>query len=319
MLHNFSAGTRTANVANAVDDAELTEAAKSAADAARIVNAMSVDVEDYYQVSAFAKHVAPNQWDTFEGRVEQSTQRTLALFADHGVKATFFTLGWVAKRYPSLVRTIVAEGHELASHGMQHVRVHEQTPAVFRADIGESKRLLEDVGGCAVRGYRAASFSITEQTRWAFDVLAEEGYAYSSSVYPIRHDHYGIPGAPRFAYRPGTQDLVEVPVSTVAVFGQALPCGGGGYFRLLPYRLSRWAIRRVNRRDGRPCIFYFHPWEIDPEQPRMQGLTLRTRFRHYTNLSRMERRLAAVLKEFEWGRMDRIFLTHPVHPRPEMQ
>jgi polysaccharide deacetylase family protein (PEP-CTERM system associated) len=240
--------------------------------------------------------------------VEESTQRILALFDEHRARATFFTLGCVAERYPGLVRAIVAEGHELASHGMRHVRVHEQTPAAFRADIGRSKRLLEDVGGCAIRGYRAASFSITEQTDWAFDALTEEGYAYSSSVYPIRHDHYGIRGAPRFAYRPGTEGVLEVPISTVAVFGQNLPCGGGGYFRLLPYRLSRWGMRRVNRHDRQPCIFYFHPWEIDVEQPRIEGLPFKTRFRHYTNLARMERRLRAALTEFAWDRMDHIFL-----------
>lgn len=308
MLENFSTVDRTDRVGPEVREAVLPASPETMPGATRVVNAMSVDVEDYYQVSAFAGHISPDQWDAIPGRVEQSTQRTLALFADHDVKATFFTLGWVAARYPSLVRTILAEGHELASHGMQHVRVHEQTPEVFRADIRESKRLLEDTGGCAVRGYRAASFSITERTQWAFDALAEEGYAYSSSVYPIRHDHYGIPGAPRFAYQPGADGLVEVPISTVSVFGQTLPCGGGGYFRLLPYGLSRWAMRRVNQRDRKPCIFYFHPWEIDAEQPRLEGLTFKTRFRHYTNLSRMERRLGMVLSEFEWDRMDHIFL-----------
>lgn len=308
MLGNFSTVDRTDRVGPEAREAALPASPETTPGATRVVNAMSVDVEDYYQVSAFAGRISPDQWDAIPGRVEQSTQRTLALFADHDVKATFFTLGWVAERYPSLVRTILGEGHELASHGMQHVRVHEQTPEVFRADIRKSKRLLEDTGGCAVRGYRAASFSITERTQWAFDALAEEGYAYSSSVYPIRHDHYGIPGAPRFAYHPGADGLVEVPISTVSVFGQTLPCGGGGYFRLLPYGLSRWAMRRVNQRDRKPCIFYFHPWEIDAEQPRLEGLTFKTRFRHYTNLSRMERRLGVVLSEFKWDRMDHIFL-----------
>jgi polysaccharide deacetylase family protein (PEP-CTERM system associated) len=283
------------------------DSAKTAADRA-IVNAMSVDVEDYFQVSAFAGTVSRADWDRFDCRVERNTDAVLAMFADHGARATFFTLGWVAQRCPALVRRIVEQGHELASHGDAHFRVSDQSPDEFREDVRRTKRLLEDTGGVAVTGYRAASFSIGDKTPWAFEVLAEEGHTYSSSVYPIRHDHYGMPDAPRFSYRPDpAQGLVEVPITTVNVFGRNLPSGGGGYFRLLPYAVSRWAIRRVNNTDRKPAIFYFHPWEVDPGQPRMSPISARTRFRHYTNLGRMEPRLRMALDEFAWDRMDRVF------------
>lgn len=273
-----------------------------------IVNAMSVDVEDYFQVSAFANHVSRDDWDSFDCRVERNTDAVLSMFADHDAKATFFTLGWVAERYPSLIHRIVEQGHELASHGHAHFRVYEQTPEEFRADVRQTKKLLEDTGGVAVTGYRAASFSIGHNTPWAFEVLAEEGHTYSSSVYPIRHDHYGVPDAPRFVYRPETtENLHEVPITTVNMFGRNFPSGGGGYFRLLPYAISRWAINRVNSKDARPAIFYFHPWEIDPGQPRFANTGARTRFRHYTNLSSMERRLRRALSDFSWDRMDRVF------------
>ena len=274
-----------------------------------ISNAMTVDVEDYYQVSAFNSTVPRDSWGDYPSRVERNVDAILQMFADHGAKATFFTLGWVAKRHPELVQRVVAGGHEVASHGFNHVRVHEQSPGAFREDVRRTKAILEDISGTSVVGYRAASFSITKQTEWAFEILEAEGYTYSSSVYPIRHDHYGIPDAPRFAYRPArAARLIEIPVSTVAVFGRNLPCGGGGYFRLLPYAASRWAIRRVNRRDRQPSIFYFHPWEIDPEQPRLGGVSLKTRFRHYTNLRLMERKLRGALTDFTWDRMDRVFL-----------
>ncbi len=278
--------------------------------AARRPNAMSVDVEDYFQVSAFAGHIDRNDWDSLPCRVERNTDAILRLFAEHGVHATFFMLGWVAERYPALVRRIADSGHEVASHGFEHVRVGDQKPAGFRDDVRRTKRLLEDVAGRQVRGFRAASFSIAADTLWAYEVLAEEGYAYSSSVYPIRHDHYGSPEAPRFANRPrGGGGLWEIPITSLAFFGHNLPCGGGGYFRLLPYRLSRWAMRRVNRIERQPCVFFFHPWEIDPGQPRQRGLSLKTRVRHYTNLGRMERRLRAVLTDFAWDRIDRVFLS----------
>ena len=275
---------------------------------ARIANAMTVDVEDYFQVLALAGHVDRDDWEAYPSRVERSTDAVLRIFEAHKIHATFFMLGWVAERYPKLVGRIVAGGHELASHGLAHVRVHEQTPAQFRDDIRRTKRLLEDVGSVRVLGYRAASFSIGDRTPWAHEVLGEEGYAYSSSIYPIRHDFYGSPDAPRFAHRPRQgPGILEIPVTTVALLGQKLPCGGGGYFRLLPYGLSRWALRRVNRADGQPCVFYFHPWEIDPDQPRFTGVSVKTRVRHYVNLGRMEARLRAVLADFAWDRMDRVF------------
>ena len=272
-------------------------------------NAMSVDVEDYFQVSAFAGRISRGSWDDRPLRVERNVDRLLALFADHDAKATFFTLGWVAQRLPQLVRRIVESGHELASHGFEHVKVHDQTRSQFQADIGRTKAILEDIGGVPVLGYRAASFSIDARTPWAFEALAAEGYRYSSSIYPIRHDHYGMPKAPRFPFVPeGGDGLLELPVTTTRFGGQNLPCGGGGYFRLLPYQLSRWGMRRVNRREGRACMFYFHPWEIDAEQPVLEGLPLKTRFRHYTNLKWMEKRLRRVLTDFEWDRIDRVFL-----------
>jgi polysaccharide deacetylase family protein (PEP-CTERM system associated) len=275
---------------------------------ARIANAMTCDVEDYFQVQAFAGHIARDSWDAMAPRVERNTGRVLDLFARHGVHATFFTLGWVAERYKGLIRRIVAEGHELASHGMEHRPVYSQSPDEFRADIRRTKAMLEDAGGVAVTGYRAASFSITANTFWAFDVLAEEGYRYSSSIYPVHHDLYGIPDAPRFAFRPKEGKLLEVPMSTVAMFGRNLPCSGGGYFRLLPYAVSRWGFRQVNARDKKPAIFYFHPWEIDPDQPRQHDAPLKSRFRHYLNLHRMEKRLGRLLRDFAWDRMDRIYL-----------
>ncbi len=270
-------------------------------------NAMSVDVEDYFQVQAMAGRIDRAVWETMPRRVERNTDRVLQMFADHGVHATFFTLGWVAERHPELVRRIVDAGHELASHGYGHVRADAQDEPEFRADIRRAKQLLEDIGGVAVRGYRAASFSIGEGNLWAFRALADEGYTYSSSVYPVRHDIYGMPAAPRFAFRPRDGgSLVELPISTTIVGGRNLPCGGGGYFRLLPYGLSRRMIERVNRTDRQPCNFYFHPWEIDPGQPRQGGLAWRTRFRHYTNLRVMEAKLRRLLRDFAWDRIDRV-------------
>lgn len=275
-----------------------------------IVNAMTVDVEDYFQVSAFEPHITRADWDRLECRVERNVDRILALFAAHQVKATFFMLGWVAERYPQMVRRIVEAGHELASHGYSHVRVTQQRPDEFRADVLKTKRILEDIAGGPVRGYRAASYSIGKANLWALDVLGESGHHYSSSIYPIHHDLYGMPEAPRFAFRHGGEPgILEVPVTTVTVGRQKFPCGGGGYFRLFPYALSRWAMQRVNKHDGQSCVFYFHPWEIDPEQPRQAGVSLKTRFRHYLNLERMESRLARLLREFNWGRMDDVFLS----------
>ncbi|HEV8109047.1 MAG TPA: XrtA system polysaccharide deacetylase [Burkholderiales bacterium] len=272
-----------------------------------IANALSVDVEDYFQVSALAPHIPRADWDRIPCRVERNVDTILSLFAESGARATFFTLGWIAERYPELVRRIVAEGHELASHGYGHLRIHEQTPADFAQDIGRAKALLEDLSGTPVKGYRAPSFSIGPRTLWAFECIAQAGYRYSSSVYPVRHDLYGMPDAPRFPYRPRA-DLLEIPVTTAAVLNRNLPAGGGGYFRLLPYAASRALIRRVNQVDRRSAIFYFHPWEIDPAQPRVQGAGVKARFRHYVNLRRTEPRLRRLLRDFRWRTVDEVFL-----------
>ena len=277
-----------------------------------ITNAMTVDVEDYFQVYAFEHVLKGRDWDSFSCRIPRNVERILALFAEHHVKATFFTLGWVAQKFPELVRKIADAGHEVASHGMRHVRVTEQTPAELREDAGAAKALLEDVTGRRVLGYRAASYSIGERNLWALDVLADCGYVYSSSVYPIIHDIYGMPSAPRFSFRAAGGRLLEIPVTTVELFGRKWPGGGGGYFRLLPYRLSRWAVKRVNNVDRRPAMFYFHPWEIDPQQPRIENAGWRSNFRHYLNLHRMEARLTRLLRDFRWDRMDRVFLQQPV-------
>lgn len=274
-----------------------------------IRNAMTIDVEDYFQVSAFAPIIARDSWPSRECRVEANIERILAILDAGGVHATFFTLGWIAERYPEMVRRIVAGGHELASHGYGHLRASDQTRAEFADDVGRSKALLEDIGGQAVLGYRAPSFSIGTANLWALDVLHDAGYRYSSSIYPIAHDHYGMPDAPRFAFFPnGPDGLLEVPITTAMLGQRKLPAGGGGYFRLLPYSLSRWMMRRVNSDDGQPAIFYFHPWELDPGQPRPEGASLKTRFRHYVNLQRMEGRIKQLTRDFAWDRMDRIFL-----------
>lgn len=274
-----------------------------------IKNAMTVDVEDYFQVSAFEQSVSRDRWDSLPCRVEQNTDKILALFEEAGISATFFTLGWVAERYPRLIKRIVEQGHELASHGYSHVRVTQQTPDEFREDIHKTKVLLEDVGGVKVKGYRAASYSIGAGNLWALDELYSEGYQYSSSIYPIRHDLYGMPEAPRFSFYPNGKDkLLEVPITTIRLGMRNLPCGGGGFFRLYPYALSRWVLNKVNAQEGQPGIFYFHPWEIDTDQPRLPGLSLKSRFRHYLNLGRMELRLRALMQDFSWGRMDEVFL-----------
>ncbi|HOE42426.1 MAG TPA: DUF3473 domain-containing protein [Rhodoferax sp.] len=275
------------------------------------VNALTIDVEDYFQVSAFAPHIARSEWSERECRVERNIHRILELLTTHNTKATFFTLGWIAERYPQLVRLIVAQGHELASHGYGHERATDQTEDVFYADIHLAKLILEDLSGHEVSGYRAPSFSIGPGNLWAFDCLARAGYHYSSSIYPIAHDHYGMPDSPRFAYevRPG---LMEIPITTMRMFNRNLPSSGGGYFRLLPYALSRWMLNRVNALDQQSGIFYFHPWEIDTGQPRVAGISAKTRFRHYVNIHRMEGRLKRLLSDFNWGRMDSVFLNQPV-------
>ena len=272
-------------------------------------NAFTIDVEDYFQVSAFAPQIARDDWDKFECRVERNVDRVLSMLDDADVNATFFTLGWIAERYPSMVRRIVSGGHELASHGYRHERASELDPQSFSEDIRRAKSILEDIGSIPVIGYRAPSFSITkENATWAFAALSAEGYRYSSSVYPVRHDHYGIPDAPRFSYL-AHEGLLEVPPTTVSWMHRNRPASGGGYFRLMPYSLSRRLISRVNNLDGQAAVFYFHPWEIDTEQPRVPGIGMKTRFRHYVNIPRMESRLRTLLSDFKWGRMDKIFLS----------
>ena len=271
------------------------------------VNAMSIDVEDYFQVSAFEPFIQRDAWDQWELRVEANTDRARQLFDDAGVKATFFMLGWVAERCPGLIRRIVDGGHELASHGYQHTRVVHQKREEFREDVRRTKGMLEDMSGVEVSGYRAASYSIGSSNLWALDELQEAGHRYSSSVYPIKHDLFGMPEAPRFAFLTGRDGLLEIPVTTANVGGKNIPCGGGGYFRLLPYTMYRAALRRVNREDQQPGVFYFHPWEIDPDQPRVPGISLKTRFRHYLNLERMAGRLSRLLRDFKWDRMDKVF------------
>ncbi|WP_397506006.1 XrtA system polysaccharide deacetylase [Qipengyuania sp. R86523] len=269
-----------------------------------VVNGLSVDVEDWFQVGAFENTIARSDWDALELRVGDNVARILDLFDEAGVKATFFTLGWVAERNPAAMRAIVDRGHELASHGYDHTRVFTLSRDEFAADLMRARAILEDAGGQAITGYRAPSFSIDSRNAWAHDVLAEHGYAYSSSVAPVVHDHYGWPEAPRFAFAPVSgSDLVEIPVTTAMLRGKRLAAGGGGFFRVLPYGFSRWAIRQVNR-EGHPAVFYFHPWEIDPGQPRVAGAPLRSRLRHYTNLSKMAGKLSGLLGDFEWGRMD---------------
>lgn len=273
--------------------------------AAPVVNGLSVDVEDWFQVGAFERVIERETWDSLALRVEDNVLRILDLFAEAEVKATFFTLGWVAQRNGALMRRIVAAGHELASHGFDHARVFTFTPAQFAADIERARKTLEDASGARITGYRAPSFSFDQRTPWAYRVLAEQGYAYSSSVAPIAHDHYGWREAPRFAFKPlPWSELVEIPVTTAILGGKRVAAGGGGFFRVLPYGFSRWAIRQVNRRDGRPAVFYFHPWEIDPAQPRVPGAPLRSRLRHYTNLTGMAGKLRDLVHEFAWGRMD---------------
>lgn len=270
-----------------------------------VLNALSVDVEDWFHVGAFERTISRSSWDGLTHRVERNTDAVLALFAEAGVSATFFTLGWVAERYPALMRRIAEAGHEVASHGYDHARVFTLGPEAFRADLRRSRALLEDASGQRVIGYRAPSFSIDHRTPWAHAILAEEGYRYSSSVAPIRHDHYGWPESPRFAWRPvAGSDLLELPVTTAEFGGRRLAAGGGGFFRLLPYGFSRWAIRQVNGREKQPAIIYFHPWEIDPDQPRVARAPLRSRLRHYSNLSVMADKLRRLTADFSWTRVD---------------
>jgi polysaccharide deacetylase family protein (PEP-CTERM system associated) len=278
--------------------------------------AMTIDVEDYFQVEAFASTIERKEWDRLPSRVERNTHRLLDVLAEAEVQATFFALGGIVRRYPAIARRIVADGHELASHGTDHIRADRSSASAFRVDVRDSKRILEDAGGVAVSGYRAPTFSIGRASDWAHAILAEEGYRYSSSVYPVKHDLYGSPDAPRSAFSP-CPGLIEIPMTTVRLLGRDVPASGGGYFRLFPYPLSRWLLTKA-RRGGDPAIFYLHPWEIDPEQPRQRRAPLRSRFRHYLNLGRTEPRLRRLLRDFSWTRLDRLFLTEGAGPYPSI-
>ena len=280
---------------------------KAAHDGAPL-HAMTCDVEDYFQVSAFNDRVSVEDWGRYECRVPRNMELILERLEAAGAKATFFTLGWVAQHFPAVVRQIADAGHELASHGMQHVRVWRQSREEFAEDAGAAKKLLEDTAGVPVVGYRAASWSIDQRTPWAHDVLAEAGYRYSSSVYPISHDHFGVPDAPTEPYYVDGSDLLEIPPSVVRLLGRNVPAAGGGYFRLYPLGFSTWLIDRLQAQAAAPCVFYFHPWEIDPEQPRVDGIAAKTKFRHYLNLAKFESRWQTLLERYDWGRMDEIYL-----------
>lgn len=284
-----------------IDESSVTNIAET-----RVTNAMSVDVEDYFQVAAFDRYIDPMQWDELPHRVDNNTRRILDLFERYDVKSTFFVLGWVAERYPQLVKDIVSQGHELASHGYGHQKATSQSVEEFRADIVKAKQILEDIGGVRVKGYRAPSYSVSKKNLWVHDELLQAGYQYSSSVYPVKHDLYGIPDAPRFAYQ-CPNGLLEIPITTVRFAAKNFPSGGGGFFRFFPYSFSKWLIKNVNQRDGQSSIFYFHPWEIDPDQPRQTGISLKSRFRHYLNLQKTEQRLSRLMNDFKWDRMDKVF------------
>ena len=274
-------------------------------DACAVVNGLSVDVEDWFQVGAFEDVIERDQWGSLDDRVERNVNAILDLFDDAHASATFFTLGWVAERHGPLLREIVKRGHEVASHGWDHERVFRMDRETFAADIEKTRKTIEDCCGVRVIGYRAPSFSIDQRTPWAFKELAAQGYLYSSSVAPVSHDHYGWADAPRFAFNPlPWHNLVELPVATAEFRGKRLAAGGGGFFRVLPYAFSRWAIRQLNRDEGRPAIFYFHPWEIDPGQPRVAGAPIKSRLRHYTNLDKMADKLRQLVEDFAWGRID---------------
>lgn len=269
-----------------------------------VQHAMTVDVEDYFHVAAFNKVIKPSEWEQWPSRAESNTRRLLELFASHDIKCTFFILGWVAERNPELIKEIASQGHEVASHGYSHQLVYSQTPEVFKQETLRSKQILEDLTQQEIVGYRAASYSITKKSLWALDILAELGFTWDSSIFPVYHDNYGVPGSPRSPYRiklNGNKALTEFPLTTAKVLGYSVPAAGGGYFRQYPYVLSRWLLKRASENNQKPVIFYLHPWEIDPEQPRIPGAGFKSNFRHYTNLGRCYSRLDHLLKDFNFG------------------
>ena len=272
-----------------------------------ISNALTIDVEDYFQVSAFSNIINKKNWDEKECRIEKNIDNIISILDLKKIKATFFTLGWIAERYPSMIKKILMEGHELASHGYAHEKVSEISKSDFYQDVTRAKGILEDIGGKQINGYRAPSFSIAEKNFWAMEILSETGHRYSSSIYPVKHDHYGSPNAPRFPYKVFSE-LLEVPPTTVKLFGRNFPASGGGYFRLLPYSISKKMLDHVNNSENKPVVFYFHPWEIDSHQPRISNLSIKTRFRHYKNIEKMEEKIKKLVEDFHWDRMDNIFL-----------
>jgi polysaccharide deacetylase family protein (PEP-CTERM system associated) len=270
----------------------------------RIVNALTVDVEDYFHVEAFTAHVSQEEWTSLESRVERNTEHVLRILDDSGTKGTFFVLGWVAERFPSLVPRIVSQGHEVGCHGYEHRRIRVQGPERYREDLRRSRDIVASQAGCSVTSYRAPSFSVVSETLWALDMLLEEGFTLDSSIFPVRHDLYGVPDAPRFPHRlrtPGGGSIQEFPASTLRVGSSNIGIAGGGYLRILPYAVTQYAIRRINEVERQPAMVYFHPWEVDPEQPRIRGASLKSRLRHYTNLSRMEGKLRRLLRDFRFG------------------
>ena len=271
-----------------------------------VKNAMSIDVEDYFHVAAFKSNIDPKTWDSMHCRIERNMDVVMSLLRRNNVKATFFTLGWLAQRYPNIVKNIVAEGHELASHGYGHQMIGDMTPMSFKEDVSKAKRLLEDVAGVAVKGYRAPSFSIALKTLWAHDVLADTGHQYSSSVYPIKHDLYGMPSAPRFGYQL-PNGLIEIPATSLRIVGRNFPASGGGFFRLFPSSLSHAIIRKINRDDQQSAIFYCHPWEFDPDQPRVLDASRKSKFRHYINLKQNPKKFDQLLGAFEWAPIREVF------------
>lgn len=272
-----------------------------------IIHAMTVDVEDYFHVSAFCKTISPSQWEQWPSRVEQNTLKLLDLFEESNIKCTFFVLGWVAERNPSLIKQLAEKGHEIASHGYSHQLVYGQTQEVFREETKKSKDILEQIIQRPVLGYRAASYSITRKSLWALDILDELGFEWDSSIFPVHHDNYGVPGSPTEPYQiqlSSGNKITEFPLTSAKVLGMSIPAAGGGYFRQYPYALSRWLFERASMNQTRPLIFYLHPWEIDPDQPRVPNASLKSKFRHYTNLHRCYPRLERMIKDFNFGSIE---------------
>lgn len=268
---------------------------------AEIVNYLTVDVEDYFQVSAFEDIISSSQWSSMEQRVERNTDNVLQIFDDYSVKATFFIVGWIAEKFPGTVKKIQSEGHDIACHSYWHRKVYDLTPGEFKEDTVKAKETLENITGQQIKGYRAPSYSITATSLWALDILEELGFSYDSSIFPITHDTYGIPGSPRFKYQHSGKQLIEYPISTIRLLGRNLPASGGGYFRLFPYAVSKLLFRTVNQREKQPFMFYFHPWEIDPDQPKMKSARLTSKFRHYNNLHNTSKRLEKMLSDFRFA------------------